>query len=162
MTVAAQPPFPSRESNRAGSLPAATTPGVSPGIQPRFVLMSYVELHARSAFSFLEGSSAPEDLIGRCAQLEIPAMAMLDRNSLSGAVRFHKAAEKTGLRAIIGAEIAAPEGFRYALLAESQKGYQNLCRLITKIKLRIGHGEHEDAVAHPEDLAEHAEGLVCL
>jgi error-prone DNA polymerase len=124
--------------------------------------MSYVELHTRSAFSFLEGSSAPEDLIGRCAQLEIPAMAVLDRNSVSGAVRFHKAADKTGLRAIIGAEISAPEGFRYALLAESQKGYQNLCRLITKIKLRTGHGEHEDAVAHPDDLAEHAEGLVCL
>ena len=124
--------------------------------------MSYVELHARSAFSFLEGSSLPEDLIGRCAELEIPAMAILDRNSLSGAVRFHKAADKTGQRAIIGAEIAAPEGFRYALLAESQKGYQNLCRLITKIKLRMGHGEQDDAVAHPEDLAEHAEGLVCL
>ena len=75
---------------------------------------------------------------------------------------FIKQAKKSGVRAIIGAEIAAPEGFRYALLAESQKGYQNLCRLITKIKLRTGHGEQENAVAHPEDLAEHAEGLVCL
>ncbi|HEV2201269.1 MAG TPA: error-prone DNA polymerase [Bryobacteraceae bacterium] len=124
--------------------------------------MPYVELHARSAFSFLEGASVPEDLIDRCAQLEIPAVALLDRNSISGAVRFHQQAKKSGMRAIIGAEIAAPEGFRYALLAESRKGYQNLCRLITKIKLRTGHGEQENAVAHPEDLAEHAEGLVCL
>jgi len=124
--------------------------------------MTYVELHARSAFSFLEGASVPEDLIDRCAQLEIPAMALLDRNSLSGAVRFHQQAKKSGVRAILGAEIAAPEGFRYALLAESRKGYQNLCRLITKIKLRTGHGEQENAVAHPSDLAEHAEGLVCL
>jgi error-prone DNA polymerase len=124
--------------------------------------MTYVELHARSAFSFLEGSSVPEDLIDRCVQLEIPAMALLDRNSLSGAVRFHQQAKKSGVRAILGAEIAAPEGFRYALLAESRNGYQNLCRLITKIKLRTGHGEQENAVAHPSDLAEHAEGLVCL
>nr|ASY01955.1 DNA polymerase [uncultured bacterium] len=124
--------------------------------------MSYFELHARSAFSFLEGASVPEDLIARCAEFEIPAIALLDRNSISGAVRFHQQAKKSGVRAIIGAEIAAPEGFRYALLAESQKGYQNLCRLITKIKLRTGHGEQENAVAHPADLAEHAEGLVCL
>jgi error-prone DNA polymerase len=124
--------------------------------------MSYVELHARSAFSFLEGASLPEDLIGRSAELEMPVMAMLDRNNLSGAVRFHKAADKAGLRAIMAAEITAPEGFRYALLAESQKGYQNLCRLISKIKLRMGHGDEANAVAHPDDLAEHAEGLVCL
>ncbi len=124
--------------------------------------MTYVELHARSAFSFLEGASVPEDLIARCAELEIPAIALLDRNSISGAVRFHQQAKKAGVRAIIGAEISAPQGFRYALLAESQKGYQNLCRLITKIKLRTGHGEQENSVVHPADLAGHAEGLVCL
>ncbi len=124
--------------------------------------MPYIELHSRSAFSFLEGSSIPEDLITRAAALDIPALALLDRNSLSGAVRFHQQAKKSGVRAIIGAEIAAPEGFRYALLAESQQGYQNLCRLITKIKLRTGHGEQENAIAHPDDLAEHAAGLVCL
>ena len=124
--------------------------------------MSYIELHARSAFSFLEGASLPEDLVARGAQLEMPAMALLDRNSLSGAARFHQQARKSGTRAIIGAEIAAAEGFRYALLAESRTGYQNLCRLITKIKLRTGHGEQESAVATPEDIAAHAEGLVCL
>ncbi len=104
----------------------------------------------------------PEDLIACCAQFEIPGVALLDRNSVSGAVRFHQQAKKTGVRAIIGAEIAAAQGFRYALLAESQKGYQNLCRLITKMKLRTAHGEQEKAVALPADLAEHAEGLVCL
>ena len=70
-------------------------------------------------------------------------MALLDRNSLSGAVRFHKQAQKSGVRAIIGAEVVAAEGFRYALLAESRQGYQNLCRLLTKIKLRTGHGDQE-------------------
>ena len=124
--------------------------------------MTYVELHARSAFSFLEGASLPEVLVARCAELDSPAMAILDRNSLSGAVRFHQQARKSGVRALVGAEVSAQEGFRYALLAESRRGYQNLCRLLTKMKLRTGHGEHENAVATAEDVAEHAEGLVCL
>ena len=123
---------------------------------------TYIELHARSAFSFLEGASLPEALIARSAELGSPAMALLDRNSLSGAVRFHKQAQKSGVRAIIGAEVVAAEGFRYALLAESRQGYQNLCRLLTKIKLRTGHGDQESAVATAEDIAEHAAGLVCL
>src|ERR1700681_333012 len=123
---------------------------------------AYIELHARSAFSFLEGASLPEALIARCAELKLPAMALLDRNSLSGAVRFHKQAQKSGVRAIIGAEVVAAEDFRYALLAESRQGYQNLCRLLTKIKLRTGHGDQESAVATVEDVAEHAAGLVCL
>ena len=124
--------------------------------------MTYVELHARSAFSFLEGASLPEALVARCAELDSPAMAILDRNSLSGAVRFHQQAHKSGVRALVGAEVAAQEGFRYALLAESRRGYQNLCRLLTKMKLRTGHGEQENAVATVEDVAEHAEDLVCL
>ncbi|HMC59031.1 MAG TPA: PHP domain-containing protein, partial [Candidatus Solibacter sp.] len=62
----------------------------------------YVELHARSAFSFLEGASLPEILAARCAQLEMPAMALLDRNGLYGAPRFHMMAEKLGVRAHIG------------------------------------------------------------
>ncbi len=124
--------------------------------------MTYIELHARSAFSFLEGASVPEELIARAAELEIPAVALLDRNSLSGAVRFHQQAKKSNVRAILGAEVAAAEGFRYVLLAESQKGYQNLCRLLTRIKLRTDHGDQESAVAAFEDVAEYAEGLVCL
>ncbi len=123
---------------------------------------NYIELHARSAFSFLEGASLPEALIARAAELGAPAMALLDRNSLSGAVRFHKQAQKSGVRAIIGAEVVGDEGFRYALLAESRQGYQNLCRLLTKIKMRTGHGDQESAAASAEDVAEHAAGLVCI
>ena len=124
--------------------------------------MTYTELHARSAFSFLEGASLPEALIARCAELDSPAMALLDRNSLSGAVRFHQQARKSGVRAIIGAEVVATEGFRYALLAESRQGYQSLCRLLSCIKLRTEHGNQESAAATMEDVAEHAAGLVCL
>src|SRR6478672_9534219 len=65
----------------------------------------YIELHARSAFSFLEGSSVPEDLIARCAALKMPAMALLDRDGVYGAPRFHMAAVKAGIKAHIGAEV---------------------------------------------------------
>ena len=67
--------------------------------------MSYVELHAKSAFSFLEGASVPEELIAACAELQMPAMALLDRDGVYGAPRFHMAAMKNGIKAHIGAEI---------------------------------------------------------
>ena len=122
----------------------------------------YLELHARSAFSFLEGASLPETLAAQAADLEIPAIAMLDRDSVSGAVRFHNEARKRGVRALIGAEVTAAEGFRYALLAETREGYQNICRLVTRIKLRESHGNQHKAAATWEDVAQHAAGLVCL
>jgi error-prone DNA polymerase len=67
--------------------------------------MNYVELHAKSAFSFLEGASVPEELIAACAELQMPAMALLDRDGVYGAPRFHMAAKKNGIKAHIGAEI---------------------------------------------------------
>jgi|SRR5579884_620038 len=119
----------------------------------------YIELHARSAFSFLEGASLPEELAHCCAELGIPAMALLDRDGVYGAPRFHMAAKKAGIRAHIGAEITAVDGGRYSLLAATRQGYQNLCRLITCVKLRARKNE---AAATVEDLAGHAAGLVCL
>ena len=65
----------------------------------------YVELHARSAFSFLEGASLPEELAHTCAELDMPAMALLDRDGVYGAPRFHMAAKKVGVRALIGSEV---------------------------------------------------------
>ncbi|HXM68456.1 MAG TPA: PHP domain-containing protein [Candidatus Acidoferrum sp.] len=67
----------------------------------------YVELHARSAFSFLEGSSLPEDLAGMCGRLGMPAMALLDTDGVYGAPRFHLAAKKIEIKAHIGAEVTA-------------------------------------------------------
>ena len=67
----------------------------------------YIELHARSAFSFLEGSSLPEELIGVCASYNMPAMALLDTDGVYGAPRFHLAADKAKLKAHIGAEVSA-------------------------------------------------------
>src|SRR5580765_4957823 len=67
--------------------------------------MSYIELHARSAFSFLEGSSLPEELIGVCQHFQMPAMALLDTDGVYGSPRFHLAANKAKLKAHIGAEV---------------------------------------------------------
>src|SRR3970040_1595885 len=96
--------------------------------------MNYIELHARSAFSFLRGASLPEELSARCAQLELPAMALLDRDGVYGAPRFHLAAQKLGVRAHIGAEVTLQDGSVLPLLVQNRAGYQNLCRLITNVK----------------------------
>ena len=119
----------------------------------------YVELHARSAFSFLQGASVPEDLVTACWDLGIPAMALLDRDGVYGAPRFHMAAKKAGIRAHIGAEITCTNGLRYPLLCENRTGYQNLCRLITRMKMRAKKGE---GAATLEEIGEFAKGLVCI
>ncbi len=67
---------------------------------------SYVELHAASAFSFLEGGSLPEAFIARAAEIGMPAVALADRNGLYGVARLHTTAKQRGVRAHIGAEIA--------------------------------------------------------
>ncbi len=123
----------------------------------------YVELHSRSAFSFLEGASAPEILALTAAELNMPAMALLDRNGFYGSARFHMAAQKTGIRAHVGTELSIAEEsgtVNYPLLCESQVGYQNLCRLITRTKLRVP--KHSASSAQLSELEEHAAGLICL
>jgi error-prone DNA polymerase len=121
--------------------------------------MPFVELHARSAFSFLEGSCVPEELAGACAEFGMPAMAIMDRNGVYGAPRFHMAAQKAGVRAHIGSEITCTNGASYPLLAETREGYRNLCRLVTRMKLRAKKGE---GAATLEELAEFAPGLICI
>ena len=138
----------------------------------------YIELHAASAFSFLEGASLPEDLIQRAAELNMPAMALLDRNGVYGAARFHTLARKHGVRAHVGAEISvsslgrrlmppawlphqhAPEPARLPLLCASRAGYQNLCQLITRFKMR--ETTKCEGAATLEDLEQYSSGLVCL
>jgi error-prone DNA polymerase len=121
----------------------------------------YTELHARSAFSFLEGASLPEALVNACADHGMAGMALLDRDGVYGAPRFHLAAnkKKPAIRAFIGAEVSSISGFCYPLLVRTRKGYQNLCRLITRMKLRAKKGEGTISF---EELAEFAEGLICL
>jgi len=123
----------------------------------------YVELHSRSAFTFLEGASPPEALAITATGFSMPAMALLDRNGFYGSARFHIAAQKTGIRAHVGTElsISGETGtVHYPLLCESQLGYQNLCRLITRTKLRVP--KHSASSAQLSELGGHAAGLICL
>ena len=141
-------------------------------------MTDYVELHAASAFSFLEGASLPEQLIERAVELEMPAMALLDRNGVYGSPRFYTSAQRNGVRTHAGAEIAVSsfgprltppawlphqhpdEPARLPLLCESRKGYQNLCQLITEFKMRETTKSEGAATFH--DLEQYASGLVCL
>ena len=116
-------------------------------------MIDYIELHAASAFSFLQGASLPETLVARAAALGYPAIALLDADGVYGAPRFHKAAQKAGLRAIIGAELtianaserrtpnAPGHTWQLPVLVESAEGYKNLCRLVTRMKMRAPKGE---------------------
>src|SRR3979409_1842736 len=103
----------------------------------------YVELHTASAFSFLQGASLPEALVERAAALGYSALALLDRDGVYGAPRFHRAALAAGVRPIIGAEltIQLPTSCALPVLWESQEGYRNLCLLITRMKMRAPKGE---------------------
>jgi len=157
-------------------------------VQPRSPdVAMYVELHSASAFSFLDGASTPEELVDRCAAAEMPAMALLDRDGVYGAPRFHLAAKKVGVKAHIGAEISTSHlprshgvtekntqknsfvspclrgGCRIPLLVDSRTGYQNLCRLITRMKMRgPKEAPPEVIAAREDDLREYAAGLICL
>jgi error-prone DNA polymerase len=127
--------------------------------------MEYTELHARSAFSFLEGASAPEGLAYACCEKQLPAMALLDRNGLYGSPRFHFAAKPNNIRAHVGAEVSVRDtptsnSSYYPLLVRDRAGYSNLCHLITKTKLRVP--KNQPSVATVDELEEHADGLVCL
>ncbi len=138
----------------------------------------YIELHASSAFSFLDGASQPEAFIERAAELEMPAIALADRNGLYGVARLHTAAKRNGVKAHIGAEIAVSsfgsrltppawlphqcpdEPPRILLLCVSQTGYQNLSQLITRFKMR--ETTKAEGAATLDDLAEFSSGLICL
>jgi len=148
----------------------------------------YIEFHSRSAFSFLEGSTLPEDLISVCHRLKMPALALLDRDGVYGSPRFYLAAQKAGLQAHIGAEVtcapfpisncqfptekrprsaakigqrqsAIENSFRLPLLVASQPGYQNLCQLITRMKLRA---QKDEGAVLEHELQQHSAGLICL
>src|SRR5919201_6928050 len=121
--------------------------------------MSYIELHATSAFSFLRGGSFPEQLAEIAAELKIPAIALCDRNGVYGAQRFSVAAREHGVRPIIGAELSMQDGAVLPVLVENRTGYKNLCELLTQAHLRSAKGE---CAVKWDELAECAEGLVAL
>src|SRR6266852_2963498 len=119
----------------------------------------FVELHARSAFSFLEAAALPEALAERAAALGQSSIALLDADGVYGAPRLYRACTRLGITARVGAEVTLADGSRLPLLVEDREGYQNLCRLLTRIKMRAAKGE---GAATLDELAEFAGGLVCL
>ena len=134
---------------------------------------SYVELHAHSAYSFLDGASLPDELIARAAELGHTALALTDHDSLAGAMELAMAAREFPVRAIFGAEVtvedpAARDGGQLqhlTLLVRDGHGWRNLCRLLT-----LSHAHTRDSpdrrAGQPsiplERVLEHADGLVCL
>lgn len=121
--------------------------------------MAYVELHARSAFSFLRAGSLPSALVQQAATLDLPALALTDRDGVYGIPRLHIAAAETGIRPITGAELTLNDGSILPVLVRSQTGYRNLCHLLTRAHLR---GTKANAPVFWEELPEFAEGLVAL
>ena len=122
--------------------------------------MSYVELHANSAFSFLRGASFPEQLAEVTAELEMPALALLDRNGVYGSQRFSVAAREQKVRPIIGAELTIEDGSVLPVLVASRLGYANLCSLLTQAHLRSA--VKGECAAKWGELPEFAQGLVAF
>jgi len=122
--------------------------------------MPYIELHACSAFSFLRGASSPEQLVEVAAELESPALALLDRNGVYGAQRFSVAAREQKVRSITGAELTMEDGSLLPVLVASRLGYANLCSLLTQAHLRSS--VKGECTVRWEELPEFAQGLVAL
>ncbi|MFA5907225.1 MAG: error-prone DNA polymerase [Vicinamibacterales bacterium] len=146
----------------------------------------YIELHTSSAFSFLRAASVPETIVERAATLGYPAVALLDRDGVSGAPRFHKAALAAGIRPLIGAELTVETvarnhqinhkitksrtqisksptheitKFHLPVLVSSQEGWRNLCRLLSRMKLRAPKGEGALAI---DELDGFTTGLIAM
>ncbi|HXF96892.1 MAG TPA: error-prone DNA polymerase [Gemmatimonadales bacterium] len=120
----------------------------------------YLELHCHSAFSFLDGASLPEALIREAARLGYPALALTDHNGLYGSMAFAQQAKSVGLQAITGAEVTLLDGSHVTLLAETPRGYANLCRLLTECHL--GREDRRDPRLDFASLEARHEGLIVL
>src|SRR5437868_884404 len=121
--------------------------------------MPYIELHECSAFSFLRGASFPEQLAETAAELEMPAMALLDRHGVYGAQRFSVAAREQNVRPIVGCELSMEDGSILPVLVENHTGYKNLCELLTQAHLRNEKGK---CAVQWNELPQFSEGLVAL
>jgi error-prone DNA polymerase len=125
----------------------------------------YIELHAHSAFSFLDGASTPAELAGAAARYGYPAFALTDHDGIWGSMEFALACRDLGVHPITGAELTLSDGAHLTLLVESQAGYRNLCRLLTAAHSHTREGAQRTAGQPSVSLAQveaRSEGLVCL
>src|ERR671937_985756 len=143
----------------------STRPRWHDGSRGRAIL-TYVELHAHSAYSFLDGASLPEEVAVQAAELGYAALALTDHDGLYGSLEFAHAAKAFGVRPITGAEVTLADGSHVTLLVETAQGYANLCRLLTAAHsgTRLPGREREllPPSLDPALLEERHEGLVCL
>jgi error-prone DNA polymerase len=121
--------------------------------------MTYAALWAKSTYSFLEGASDPAELAQEAHRLGIEALALTDRDGVGGIVRAHVAARECGLPLIVGSEVTVAGGATIVLLVRDRGGYANLCRLVTKGRLRCEKGRSEVTW---DEVCAHAAGLVAL
>ena len=121
--------------------------------------MSYVELHCHSNYSFQEGASFIHELLARAIELGYPALALTDHDNLCGAMEFAQATRSLGIQSIIGAEITVTGGYHITLLVETQRGYGNLCRLLSSARMTT---DRRNPELDPRFLADHARGLILL
>src|SRR3954453_24086744 len=130
------------------------------------VRMSYVELHAHSAFSFLDGASLPEELALAAVERGHTTLALTDHDTISGSMEFAVAARTFGLRAIHGCELTIGGDRHVTLLVRDEQGWRNLCRLLTRAHAHTRDTPGRRTIEKPsvplEALTEHAQGLVCL
>jgi error-prone DNA polymerase len=122
----------------------------------------YAELHAHSAFSFLDGASLPDELAGAAAELGYGAFALTDHNGMYGSMEFAQAAKGLGLKAIHGAEVDLDDGRHLTLLVDTQEGWRNLSHVLTRAHAHTRDHREPPPAVPLETLEEHASGLVCL
>ena len=120
---------------------------------------SYIELHAHSHYSLLDGASSPQELLLCAQELDLPALALTDHDNVYGAVEFGKQAQAMGVRAIHGAELTLHDGHHLTLLVKNETGWSNLCHLITLAQHNAPKGR---AYLPPDVLKNHTGGLVAL
>src|SRR6476661_4498176 len=168
MTIELQPEFPHRtrkkerfplEGSRSERAPAARAR------RERASAVPYVELHAHSSYSFLDGASLPEELAIRAAELGYPALALTDHDGVYGSLEFAHAAKHFGVRPITGAELTLADNSHVTVLVETAQGYSNLCRLVTAAHAHTRPRENQPPAEPALDqrlLEELNEGLVCL
>jgi error-prone DNA polymerase len=157
MTIELQPEFPHRTRKKDKLAPGAARSSTVP----------YVELHAHSSYSFLDGASLPEELAVSAAELGYPALALTDHDGVYGSLEFAHAAKHFGVRPITGAELTLADRSHVTVLVETAKGYANLCRLITAAHAHTRPAGKEsqppaEPALDPRLLEELNEGLVCL
>ncbi len=126
----------------------------------------YIELHCHSAYSFLDGVSLPHELAQRAGELGHTALALTDHNSVSGSMEMAQAVADSGVRAIHGAEIDVAGGRHLTLLVRDERGWSNLCRIITHAHAhtrdRAPGRERTEPSVDVQAVIDHAAGLVCL